>query len=415
MRLNVKWLALTLLVFIALLGLVEVIAVIILNPGRGDLLALAGFLLVCGGITLTLSIVVARSGLPSWIHSIRTQLLLVSVVVAVIVVVNIGFVAYLMFISPHDLGLLITMILFSLGLSILASIYLSQPTTRNLNKVINAVRQINAGNLEANVPVASRDEVGELARAFNAMVQRLQESLEREREMERTRRELIEAVSHDLRTPLSSVRAMIESINDGVVSDEVTIKRYLNTAQSEIESLSQLVNDLFELSQIDAGLLQLHTDSIYLQQLIPDTVETMRAQAASYNLSLNEQVEQELSPVTVDSRRIQRVLYNLIQNAIRHTPADGSIIIKATDIGDAVEVRVADTGEGISVDDLSRVFERSYRSEKSRSRQSGGAGLGLSIAKGIVEAHGGHIWVNSELGKGSEFSFTLPKIPAIKA
>jgi signal transduction histidine kinase len=414
-KFSVRWLVLTLLVFAALLGLVEVITVILLNPDRGDLLALAGFLLVFGGIALTLSIVIARSGLPSWIRSIRAQLLLVSVVVAIIIVANIGFVAYLMFISSHDLGLLVGLIFFSLGLSILTSIYLSQPTTRNLNKVISAVRQVNAGNLEVNIPVASRDDVGELAMAFNAMVQRLQKSLEREREMERTRRELMEAVSHDLRTPLSSIRAMIESINDGVVTDEETIKRYLHTAQSEIESLSQLVNDLFELSQIDAGLLQLHTDSISLQQLIPDTVETMKAQAALYHLSLDGDVEEELSPVTIDSRRIQRVLYNLIQNAIRHTPADGSICVLAADIGDAVEVSVVDTGEGISADELSRVFQRSYRSEKSRSRQSGGAGLGLSIAKGIVEAHGGTIWVKSELGKGSSFSFTLPKASPLKS
>jgi signal transduction histidine kinase len=414
MRLNVKWLGLTLLIFGALLGLVEGITAVLLKPERSDLLALAGFLLISGGLTLGLSIAVARFGLPKWVRSIRTQLLIISVVVTVLVVVNIGFVSYLMFISTHDLGILIGLIIFSLGLSVMAALYLSQPTTRNLAEVISAVRQINAGTLQANVPVASRDEVGELAAAFNAMVQRLQESVNRERSLERTRRELIEAVSHDLRTPLSSIRAMIESINDGVVADEKTIKRYLRTAQSEIVNLTQLVNDLFELSQIDAGLLQLQTDSVFLQQLISDTVETMTAQAASRRLSLRGEVEKELSPVTADSRRIQRVLYNLIQNAIRHTPADGSINIRAMDVGGAVEVQVADTGEGISAKDLPRVFERSYRSERSRSRQSGGAGLGLSIAKGIVEAHGGRIRVNSEPGQGSIFSFTLPKVSATK-
>ena len=189
MRLSVKWLALTLVVFAALLGLVEIIAVLLLKPGRNDLFALAGFLFASGGITLTLSIIGARSGLPSWIHSIRTQLLLVSVIVGIIVVINIGFVAYLMFLSPHDLGLLIGLTIFSLGLSILSSLYISQPTIRNLNAVIRAVRNINAGNLEVKVPVESGDEVGELAKAFNAMVQRLRESLERERETEKTRRE----------------------------------------------------------------------------------------------------------------------------------------------------------------------------------------------------------------------------------
>jgi signal transduction histidine kinase len=414
MRLSVRWLGLTLIIFAVLLGLVVGIAALLLKPDQGDLLALAGFLFIFGGVTLGFSIAVARSGLPSWIRSIRTQLLLISVVVTILVVANIGFVSYLMFISTHDLGILIGLIIFSLGLSVMAALYLSQPTIRNLNEVISAVRQINAGNLQANVPVASRDEVGELAAAFNAMVQRLQESVNRERGLERTRRELIEAVSHDLRTPLSSIRAMIESINDGVVTDETTIKRYLRTAQPEIVNLSQLVNDLFELSQIDAGLLQLHTESVFLQKLIPDTVETMTAQADSCHLSLGEEVGKELSPVTADSRRIQRVLYNLIQNAIRHTPADGSINIRAMDVGSVIEIQVADTGEGITAEDLPRVFERSYRSERSRSRQSGGAGLGLSIAKGIVEAHGGRIRVNSEPGQGSVFSFTLPKVSAAK-
>jgi two-component system sensor histidine kinase SaeS len=409
MKQNARRLLLTVIVFIALLGLEVGIAAIVLQPKASDLLALAAFLLISGGITLGLSIFIARSGLPSWIHSIRTQLLLVSVLVALLVVINIGFASYLMFISTHDLGLLIGLIVFSLGLSVIASLYLSKPTSRNIYEVISAVREINAGNLQANVPVTSRDEVGELAIAFKAMVQRLQESLSRERNLEKPRRELIEAVSHDLRTPLSSVRLMIESINDGVVTDDATVKRYLRTIQAEIENLSQLVNDLFELSQIDAGLLKLHTDSVSLQQLIPATLEMMNAEAASHNLTLKDEIDRELPPVTIDARRVQRVLYNLVQNAIRHTPADGSIHIEAKDAGDVVEIDVTDTGEGIPPEDLPKVFERSYRSERSRSREAGGAGLGLSIAKGIIEAHGGHIWVNSEVGRGSIFSFTLPK------
>jgi len=297
----------------------------------------------------------------------------------------------------------------------MVSVYLSQPTTRNLNEVISTVRQINVGNLQKNVPVDSQDEVGELARAFNDMEQRLQESLKRERDLERTRRELIESVSHDLRTPISSLRAMVESINEGVVTDEATIKRYLHTAQSETENLSRLVNDLFELSQIDAGLMQLHTEPVLLQELIWESVEAMTAQATSHKLTLCGEVEKELAPVIVDSQRIQRVLYNLIQNAISHTPPDGSINVHATDIGDVIEVEIADTGEGIQSEDLSKVFERSYRSERSKMYQSGGAGLGLSIAKGIVEAHGGRIWASSNPGQGSVFGFTVPKVTAIKA
>ena len=404
---------LTAVVFAALLGLVEIIASTLARAQNTDLLALAGFLLSFGAIALVLSMAVGRSGLPSWIHSIRTQLVIISVVVAALVVVNIGFVAYLMFISPHDLALLAGLIVFSLGLSVLASFYLSMPTVRNMHQVIDAVRQINAGRLDQKVPVVSGDEVGELATAFNAMLDRLQESLRRGEDMERARRELVEAVSHDLRTPISSIRAMIESINDGVVTDDATIKRYLHTAQSEIERLGQLVNDLFELSQIDAGLLNLRTDSVLLQQLIEETVDAMRARAASHHLDLTTEIDRDLLPVIADPARVQRVLHNLIENAIRHTPPNGRIQIRAEDVGDAIEVEVSDTGEGIPADQLPKLFERSYRVDRSRSRRSGGSGLGLSISKGIVEAHGGRIWVSSNLGHGSVFSFTLPKVARI--
>ena len=353
-----------------------------------------------------------RFGLPRWVRTIRGRLVLMSVLSSVLALANVGFVALLMFLSSHDLALLAGLLAFSVGLTVVVAIASSEPTARKMREVVDAVRSINAGSLETRVPVESRDEVGELAAALNAMVHRLQVSFGRERDLENTRRELVGAVSHDLRTPLASIRAMIESINDGVVSDEETVRRYLRIMQSEVENLSQLINDLFELSQIDAGTLVLHIESSSVQDLISDTLEGMAHQAAERRLGLEGGVDMELSPVMMDSHRVQRVLYNLVQNSIRHTPADGSIRISALDAGDEVKVQVADTGAGIDAKYLPRLFERAYRADRSRSRSSGGAGLGLSIAKGIVEAHGGSLWVESELGKGSVFTFTLPKVAA---
>jgi len=247
--------------------------------------------------------------------------------------------------------------------------------------------------------------------AFNDMAQRLETSFARERELEQARKELTASISHDLRTPLASIRAMVESINDGVVTDIETVRRYLNTVQVEVENLSQLISDLFELSQIDAGVLELHLEASSITDLISDTVESMSAQAAAGNLTLSGAVDGDVSTVVMDARRVQRVLYNLVQNSIRYTPADGTIFIRASNAGADVQVEVSDTGTGIPEQELSSLFQRFARSDRSRSRNSGGAGLGLSIAKGIVEAHGGRMWVESAVGKGSTFSFALPKTP----
>ncbi len=155
--------------------------------------------------------------------------------------------------------------------------------------------------------------------------------------------------------------------------------------------------------------MELRIEPSSIQDLISDTLESMSVQAESQKLTLKGAVEQQMSPVAMDSQRIQRVLYNLVQNALRHTPPDGTISIGARDAGQEVQVEVRDTGEGIPDQEIPLIFQRSYRVDHSRFRGSGGAGLGLSIVLGLVEAHGGRIWVESVLGKGSTFTFTLPK------
>ena len=395
--------------WLALTGLVIGLVAWMLDPSAGDLLAMAGFLLLSGGVTLSLGLIVARFGLPPLVRSLRARFVLVSILTALLALGNVGIIALLMFISAHDLAVLAAMLSFSLGMAIFVAFSFSTSTARCMRETLAAVREIDAGNLATRVPIQSRDEVGELAMAFNTMAQRLDESFKHERELEKARRDLVRAVSHDLRTPLASIRAIIESINDGVVTDEATVRRYLHTIQSEAETLSQLVNDLFELAQMDAGALKLHVEASSIQDLISDTLEGMAAQAASLNLTLKGSVDGELAPVMMDARRVQRILYNLVQNSLRHTPPDGAIAIHARDAGDEVVVQIIDTGEGIAPKDLPKLFQPTYRPDTSRSRESGGSGLGLSIARGIVEAHGGRIWVESEPGRGSVFSFTLPK------
>ena len=400
---------------VGLTGLLLLLTLVLLRPPLSDLVAMAGFLLASGGLTVAAALGLTRWNLAGWIGSLRAKIVLMAVLTAVLALLNVGFTAFLMFLSPHDLVLLGGLLAFALGMSVFVALSVSRTVSDSIHELLDAVRSFNAGNMEAKVPVATADEVGELAAAFNDMSQRLEESFSKERELEQNRREMMQAVSHDLRTPLASIQAMVESINDGVVSDEETVKRYMRSTQTEVENLNQLINDLFELAQLDAGLLELRIETSSVQDLISDTLESMSAQVRAQKLTLSGKVDEELSPVDIDPQRVQRVLYNLVQNALRHTPPDGTISIQARDVGEEVQVEVKDTGEGIPECELSHIFQRSYRVDPSRTRGSGGAGLGLSIVLGIVEPHRGRIWVESRLGKGSSFTFTLPKTPATAA
>ena len=311
--------ALGLATLLSMTGLVLVLIVVLLAPPTRDLVTLAIFLLISGGVSVLIGLAGSRLGGPWWLGSLRARLVLVSAVTAALALANVGFTAALMFLSTHDLALLTALLGFSLGMSVFVAVALSSSTRRALREVVDGVRLLNAGSLETRVPVRSGDEMSELASALNSMAERLDASFRRERDLEQARKDLIGAVSHDLRTPLASIRAMIESINDGIVTDSETIQRYLQTTQKEVENLGQLINDVLDLSQLDAGLLELQMRLSPLQDVVSNTVQSMAAQAAAGHLSLEGNIPEDISPVTMDPRLIQRVLCNLVQNAIRHT------------------------------------------------------------------------------------------------
>lgn len=223
------------------------------------------------------------------------------------------------------------------------------------------------------------------------------------RQVEEARRQLVAAASHDLRTPLASLRLLVESIDDGVATGE-TRDRYLAEIRTHVAVLSGLVDDLFELSRIEAGEISWTMRQVELGELIGDTVAAMRAPAAERGV----RIAAELPPGEVlaeaNAEKVQRVLFNLIQNAIRHTPADGSVTVRARSRAGGVEVEVADDGEGVPARDGERVFEAFYRGDAARDED--GAGLGLAISRAIVEAHGGHIWLE-DAAPGTRVRFTL--------
>lgn len=234
-----------------------------------------------------------------------------------------------------------------------------------------------------------------------AMRQAMEERMNRE--IEAARRQLVAAASHDLRTPLASLRLLVESIDDGVATGE-TRERYLREIRTHVGVLSDLIDDLFELSRLEAGDISWTMRQVELRELIDETVAAMRAQAAEGGVRVVAELPKEELVAHANAEKVQRVLFNLIQNAIRHTPADGSVTIRARPHGNSVEIEVDDEGEGIPPQSEGRVFEPFYRGAASRNEE--GAGLGLAIAKAIIEAHGGRIWLEPG-DSGTRIRFTL--------
>lgn len=395
-------------VIVGALAVALAVAFLAFDMGGRDIGLISLYLLLSGSLSLAMGFAASQLGLRSSL-GIRHKMALAGAVGSVIALVNVTVTALLMFLSSHDLALLVVLLLFSLVVSLFFSFAVARSITASIESLTQGAQLLAEGDLSTRIDASSDDEVGKLAKTLNTMAEELEQAFRRQRELEQARKDLIGSVSHDLRTPLASMRAMVEAISDGVVSDEETIQRYCANIRQEVGHLSTLIDDLFELSRLDSGTLELNLEPSSLDEILANVLESMRAQAASHALHLQSRLNGSLEPVMVDSHKIQRVLYNLVQNAIRHTPADGTIIMEAQDIGPMVQIDIADTGQGIPPEDLNRIFDRFYRGEKSRSREFGGAGLGLAIARGIVEAHGGRIWVESSPGAGSRFSFCLPK------
>jgi two-component system phosphate regulon sensor histidine kinase PhoR len=229
------------------------------------------------------------------------------------------------------------------------------------------------------------------------------------RRLETVRRDFVTNISHELRTPLSSLKALAETLHDGAVDDPAVAKEFLDSMNTEVDKLAQMVEELGELSRIESGEAPMQTEPFDVAAVIEKAVARLAAQVTRGGLTINTHVAPSLPDALGVRDGIERVLVNLIHNAIKFTESGGEIRVFAEPYSDMLKVGVTDTGIGIPPDDLPRIFERFYKSDKSRS--SGGTGLGLAIARHIVEAHGGTIQVESTEGVGSTFSFTLPKAP----
>jgi len=380
---------------------------IVMLPPMSELGLMALYLGVTALVSALVGYIAYRFGWINYSPTLRWTLLGGYALASVLTFFNVWFSAQLMFASPHDLLLAIVLLIFASGMAMVLGYFLSSTITERIHILKGAAEKLAQGDLETRVPVQGNDEISVLANSFNQMAEKLQTADEQQRDLDNMRRDLIAWVSHDLQTPLASMRAILEAVSDGIVDDPETVKRYLHTAQRDVSNLSVLIDDLFQMAQLDAGGFPLNKDRSSLSDLVSDTLESFTELANQQNIILEGNVELDVDPVLMDTQAIGRVLNNLIGNALRHSSRGRvSVWVRRSTLG--VDVTVSDTGEGIREDDLQHIFERFYRGEKSRNRGTGGAGLGLAIARGIVNAHGGDIKVESQIGKGTQFTFHIP-------
>lgn len=382
---------------------------VILAPPPEDLRILLGYMLITSLGTLGAGYILYRLGWWRWPRRIFYTFLLGLIFQSGVVFFNVWLTARGMLINQHDLELTYVLLLFGIAVGIVFGGYAARALALRIRELHSAAQRVAAGDLSTRVEVKGRDELAELAGTFNHMTTQLESTTRQRQELDKLRRDLIAGASHDLRTPITSMRVVIEALADGLIEEASSRQRYLASLQADIASLSKMIDELFELAQIDAGGLQLDRLPAALRDLISDVMMRLRPLAEAQHVQLDGDVTPDVDPVTLDPAKMERVLVNLISNALRHTPAGGCVDVKADRVGNQARIQVSDTGSGIASADLPYVFDRFYRGDQSRSRATGGAGLGLAIAKGIVEAHGGSIGVQSQPGRGTTFEIRLPR------
>ncbi|MCL5999604.1 MAG: cell wall metabolism sensor histidine kinase WalK [Chloroflexi bacterium] len=283
--------------------------------------------------------------------------------------------------------------------AVIVSIFTARRIVGPVRAMTDASQQIANGDYHQRVHMPGEDELGVLAHSFNQMAETIEQT-------EQRRVELLGNVAHELRQPLSSIRSTMEGLVDGVLPAEPAT---FLSVQHEVTRLQRLVHDLEELSRAEAGQIPLELHSVDPGPLIRTAADRLQMQYEDKGVHLQEEIPPTLPTVRIDTARITQVLMNLLGNALQYTPANGFVTIKAWMEAQELLIAVHDTGVGISAEHLPHLFERFYRVDRSRSRAGGGSGIGLTISKYLVEAHGGRIWADSPgVGQGSTFTFTLP-------
>ena len=337
---------------------------------------------------------------------LRQRWIAVALIGAVVALANIAVLTMQMSVSDHDATLVTVLLVYAGAAGVAAAVAVARSSSAALDTLEATARRLGEGDLQARAgALGAGPELDTLAATLDDMAGALQDARTRERDAEQMRRDLITTVSHDLRTPLASLRAMVEAIDEGIVHDPPTLRRYAAEMRRSTDQLVTMVDDLFELTQLEAGAIAAETLRATVEDVTASALATVQPHAANKRLHLETEIAVRVA-ATPCSPRIARVLQNLLVNAVRHTPADGTVRLAAERVGDRLLLTVEDTGSGIAPADLERVFEPFYRADPARSGP--GAGLGLALAKRIVEALGGGIHAESTPGAGARFAVDLP-------
>ena len=382
------------LVFATAVAVLVAVAALIGYGGHAALVTLAivaplGWLTVLATDRL---IVRSRRGL-------RRQFAAVAAVSAALLAATVGLFVALMFVSGHDAFMTVLLAAYAAALAWWTAARVGRRAIDDLDRVRATLAAVAEGRRDVRTGVEGTDEIARVAADVDAMVARLDHE-------ERLRRTLFAAVSHDLRTPVTALRLLANALDDDVVVDGDQRREYVARMGTHVRALGTLIDDLFELTRLQSGELEWTMEQVSVGLLLEEAVDAMRPAAEAGAVSVNARVGSPLGAARANPEQLQRVLFNLIQNAIRHTPADGSVTVSAEAVNGAIEVEVADTGDGVPDDQRDRVFEPFFRGDEAR--HDAGAGLGLAISRAIVEAHGGRIWLE-DAPVGTRVRFRLPE------
>ncbi|WBL14757.1 sensor histidine kinase [Sutcliffiella sp. NC1] len=308
----------------------------------------------------------------------------------------------------------VIVISFSSGLVVLIllivgwTLYISKTILNPLKQIYIATEEMREGNLNYNIGYNKRDEIGRFIKGFNTMRDHLKQSIAKQQLYEKNRKELIATISHDLRTPLQSIKGYVEGINDGIVQNEEMKKRYLHVILSKTNQLNRLIDDLFEFSKIDLDQLVMEKQLVSSDECFTNILQDAEVDLKQKQVQLVVKRPIPDVVINIDPKRMEQVFTNLLDNAIRYGASEIEITFAVNVHKMTLEIYIIDNGDGIAEEDTERIFEHFYRGEKSRSRDHGGTGLGLAIVKSIIKAHEGEVWAESKIGQGSKFVIVIP-------